>query len=73
MAGFYLHGEDLVPGSVGPFETQADALAHLELFWKQRGDAALSHPCWVDEIPDPDNNCTPEEDRAFEGRDYLSW
>lgn len=37
---FYVFGEDMVPGLVGPFPTVEEAKAHIE-FWRQRGDAAV--------------------------------
>lgn len=37
---FYVYGEDLAPGLVGPFDTIEAAFAHIE-FQRERGDASV--------------------------------
>ena len=68
MAGYFLCGEDMAPGAVGPFDTPMAAAAHWEL-QRDRGDAAVcahDNTCIFPEHMMPEKYkifiCTPEED-----------
>lgn len=60
---FWVRGEDMVVGFVGPFETLADAEAHVA-FCVARGDGSTMSVS--DVAPGADEFVqTPEADRAF--------
>lgn len=74
---FYVFGEDLVSGLVGPFQTRESALEHIE-FQRARGDAAVcchdnARVVTTQEIQSDrkllwafnNNLATPERDREF--------
>lgn len=70
---FYVWGEDLAAGLVGPFNSHAEAEEHLR-FQEKRGDAAVTYhhnACVISETLAKqtwawkNNLCSPEEDKTM--------
>jgi hypothetical protein len=70
MTKFYVIGQDMAPGAVGPFDSMDAAQAHIQ-FQTERGDAACfngtTRVVTEEELGEPYtmNVSTPEQDREL--------